>query len=73
MNVAGTDVVSIREIADAVGSLLRKTVKYELVAESQDIVADTSKMFDYLPSSQMTPFSIGLEEVVRTLSTDLGH
>lgn len=70
LNVAGPDIVSIREIGEAIGALAGTEVRYEAGAEAHDIVADISTMLDYLPVTDLTPFTVSLREMVEHFSSE---
>ena len=59
-NVAGRDVVSLREIADTIGEIVGKTPKFVLGDAAPDLVADIERM-----SEALVPPRIGIHDGLR--------
>jgi nucleoside-diphosphate-sugar epimerase len=66
LNIAGDEVVSIRQIAEMMGIILEKDVKIETVNKyrSFDLIADIELLRKTL-SPNFTPFEIGIQETIR--------
>lgn len=73
LNVAGKDVVSIQEIANAIGEITRRKVAFEIGNSSQDLVADISAMLELVPLTRITPFTVALEELVHYVISKDDH
>lgn len=73
LNVAGKDVVSIQEIADAIGILTGRKPMFEVGSSAQDIVADISAMLEFLPKERLRPFHESLEAMVRQIAGEHRH
>ena len=48
INLAGIDTYSIREISDSIGKILGVEPQYEIVGESDDLIADTTQMKKFI-------------------------
>ncbi|PHR58525.1 MAG: NAD-dependent epimerase [Arcobacter sp.] len=67
-NIAGNEVVSLRELSEMIGIIVNKTPKYKVLDNSQsDLVADISKMKEKLCKPTMALID-GLERVYRATS-----
>jgi nucleoside-diphosphate-sugar epimerase len=67
-NVAGGDVVSLREIAEAIGQLVGQAPSFVRGDASPDLIADIGRM-----SEALVPPRIGIHEgLARTIAADVG-
>jgi UDP-glucose 4-epimerase len=65
LNVAGDDVLSIRDMAEAIGLALGVLPRFEEVpGEAPDLVADTTLLRSTLPIGELTPFERGIAATV---------
>lgn len=66
LNIAGDEVVSIRQIAEIMGMILEKNVKFEIVDKyrSFDLIADLELLKKTL-NPNFTPFEIGIQKTIR--------
>ena len=58
-NVAGADVVSLREIAETIGRNLGKTPQFEFLSSQPDLVSNMDKCSSIL-NGKITPLEVGL-------------
>ena len=66
LNVAGPDVLTLRQICDLIGRLLGRTPVYEMAAgEPVDYVGDLSRTRDELKIDLCTPFEQGIARTVQ--------
>ncbi len=72
LNVAGKEVVSIQDIADAIGDLAGRKATFEVGSSARDIVADISAMLEFLPQNRLTPFHVSLQEMVSHVLAERG-
>lgn len=70
VNIGGPDVVSIQQIAEHIGHLVSREPMWEVGNTSSDIIADISKMNDFLGNVQLTPLYKGLEYLVQSMKKE---
>ena len=67
LNVGGDEVLSIRDMAETIGSVIRKTPRYEPApgAPPADVVGDISRMHALLRPALLTPFATGIATMAK--------
>lgn len=66
INLAGIDTYSIREISDSIGKILGVEPQYEIIRESDDLIADTTQMKKFIenPTDSLMSLLPGIIEEV---------
>jgi UDP-glucose 4-epimerase len=72
VNVAGDEIVGIRELAELIGGLVGKEPVFEVGTGSApgDLVGSNDRLHELLPDLRLVQLAGGLERAVRTVSTD---
>ena len=67
LNVSGPDVISIRQIVEAIGGLVGEIPIFENGPSGEDVLASTSYIDEYFVNQKMMPFSVGLGSLVQSI------
>ena len=67
INVSGPDIMSIRQIVEAIGDIVGISPIFQSTPSSEDVLASTSYIDEYFVNQKMMPFKDGLKSLVESI------